>query len=437
MKISKLYIDEYKHLKDLNFDFTYPMDFHDEIKRGKPLDKICFIGQSGTGKTKLLELIHKDISNLLNTELDEDSKIWINFNKYDSTIGLQINENNFSFKEGNYYLNGNIIQRSSNKSTFTSTLIKEAKSLFYFTAELLSTKNLEFFEKEPILLIEKSRTFSFIEQFAVNENQNIIFNDNIEEEIWIRLLNSSINYLQNFLQFATELINSGNVLDNSSQNKIDAWKSENINPLIDFSEKFNIILEKIQLEVDLTNAKNIIPLKNKNTGENVDIKNISTGTKQLLLNSLPLYKLETKESIILIDEPERSLYPDMQMELIDHYKKLAPKAQFIIATHSPFIAASFEPCERFILYFDEEGKVAVRQGTSPIGDDPNDIVYEDFGVNYYNKNTQEKFKEYIELLDKAREEIDKEKKKNYILKATKIGDLYNFDINEKNIQRHQ
>jgi recombinational DNA repair ATPase RecF len=57
MKISKLHIDSFRHLENLDFDFTYPEDFHDESKRGKPLDKICFIGQSATGKTGLLELI--------------------------------------------------------------------------------------------------------------------------------------------------------------------------------------------------------------------------------------------------------------------------------------------------------------------------------------------------------------------------------------------
>lgn len=32
---------------------------------------------------------------------------------------------------------------------------------------------------------------------------------------------------------------------------------------------------------------------------------------------LPLYQNDTSKSIILIDEPERSLYPDIQMELMD------------------------------------------------------------------------------------------------------------------------
>ncbi len=103
----------------------------------------------------------------------------------------------------------------------------------------------------------------------------------------------------------------------------------------------------------------------------------------------------------------------------------------VIATHSPFVAASFEPCERFILYFDEDGKVAVRRGISPVGDDPNDIIYEDFGVNYYNKDYQEKFKHYLELLDKSKNEENKELKKKLILEASKLGNIYNFNLNEE------
>ena len=61
MKISKLHIDQFRHLENLDFDFTYPEDFHIAEKRGKPLDKICFIGQSATGKTGLLELINKEV----------------------------------------------------------------------------------------------------------------------------------------------------------------------------------------------------------------------------------------------------------------------------------------------------------------------------------------------------------------------------------------
>ena len=213
------------------------------------------------------------------------------------------------------------------------------------------------------------------------------------------------------------------------------WAKDNPNVVEDFAIIFNPILEKLHLEVDLVDTQFAIPIRNKRTDEIIAIQDTSTGTKGLLLSMLPLFKLDTKDSIILIDEPERSLYPDLQMELMEHYQNLAPEAQFIVATHSPFIAASFEPEERFILSFDEKGKVVVNRGTSPIGDDPNDMLYNDFGVNYYNKNVQEKFKEYIQLLDKVKIEDNKELKKKYILEASKIGNHYNFILDEKNQER--
>ena len=216
------------------------------------------------------------------------------------------------------------------------------------------------------------------------------------------------------------------MLDSSSQEKVENWKGNNINPLIEFSEKFNSILEKINLDVDLVNTRNIVPLYNKITGENIPIQNTSTGTKQLLPTTLLLFKLETKDSIILIDEPERSLYPDMQMDLMDNYQKLAPDAQFIVATHSPFIAAAFEPEERFILYFDKEGKVAVRRGESPIGDDPNDMLKNDFGVNYYNQFGKDAYKKYLKLKEELAKEKNPDKKKEILLETVKLGDTYNF-----------
>ena len=51
MKITKLKIEEFQQFRNLDLDFTYP-EGHE--KAGEPLDKVCFIGQSGVGKTSLL-----------------------------------------------------------------------------------------------------------------------------------------------------------------------------------------------------------------------------------------------------------------------------------------------------------------------------------------------------------------------------------------------
>ncbi len=56
MKVSYLHIRNYKQFSDLELDLTYPKGHPNE---GKPLDKICIIGQSGTGKTNLLDIVKK------------------------------------------------------------------------------------------------------------------------------------------------------------------------------------------------------------------------------------------------------------------------------------------------------------------------------------------------------------------------------------------
>ena len=55
MKITRLEIKDFNQFRDLDIDLTYPKGHE---KEGLPLEKVCFIGQSGTGKTTLLKLIY-------------------------------------------------------------------------------------------------------------------------------------------------------------------------------------------------------------------------------------------------------------------------------------------------------------------------------------------------------------------------------------------
>lgn len=66
MKIRSLNIDSFRHLQNLKFDFTYP---EGHIEAGTPLNKICIIGQSATGKTSVLELIKNSLSDLKEVEI--------------------------------------------------------------------------------------------------------------------------------------------------------------------------------------------------------------------------------------------------------------------------------------------------------------------------------------------------------------------------------
>jgi ATPase subunit of ABC transporter with duplicated ATPase domains len=59
MKICKVYIKGFQQFEDLELDFTNP-------KTGEPLDKICFIGRNGTGKSTILRILNQIIHNIGN-----------------------------------------------------------------------------------------------------------------------------------------------------------------------------------------------------------------------------------------------------------------------------------------------------------------------------------------------------------------------------------
>ncbi len=423
MRLKQLNIQSYRHLKNLNFDFTYPEDFHVKEKRGQSLDKICIIGQSATGKTGILDLIRSRFEYITEytffeeinlTKINSNYKDYINFqlkDEYNDIYNVEL-ENNIL----------NVIYNENNKTKGLEILKTISHdSLISIESNIVNEKNTDFFSKD---------SFDIISKFQ-NIQLNHRLSHTIHENIWFEILEDVIDYRKKQLDLSSRLTSGGQIFDSTISDIINEFNSENPNPLVTYSEKFNSILKKINLEFDNTNTNKIISFKHLLTKENIDISKASTGTKQLLFTYLPLLKLNTRNSMILIDEPERSLYPDIQMELMSFYQKIAPDAQFIVATHSPFVAAAFEPCERFILYFDEEGKVKVRGGKSPLGEDPNDIIYEDFMVNYYNKDYQEKFKYYLELLDKSIKTEDKSLKKKYILEASKLGNLYNFNFDEE------
>jgi uncharacterized FlaG/YvyC family protein len=431
MKISKLHIDQYKHLENLDFDFTYQTG----ERKGQPLDKICFIGQSATGKTNLLELLFSKTKQALNQEIVEGFLI----SKY-RFEGEFRGELVINFKTEIYKINSGITTYKDKAYKYRNVIgllkelipKKEKSNLLFFKSDIISNENISIFNKNPIDIFNE-----YDSQLKEIEKENIIkpvapeivfvFDNKVEYKTWLYLLTEILQYRKKFNQKISELIHQG-LLANTKKlsSEFNKWQKENPNKLEEFALKFNPIIEKLNLVVNIVNTEYSIPISNKKNDEIIPIQNTSTGTKGLLLTFLPLFKLDTKDAIILMDEPERSLYPDMQMDLIEHYQNLAPDAQFIVATHSPFIAASFEPEERFILYFDEDGKVAVRRGSSPIGDDPNDMLKNDFGVNYYNKHGEEAYKKYLHLKQAVSKEQDPVKKKELLLETVKLGDAYNF-----------
>lgn len=75
----------------------------------------------------------------------------------------------------------------------------------------------------------------------------------------------------------------------------------------------------------------------KTTGEVLDLKNLSSGERQLIYIFLKVVNASSKKSILLMDEPEISLHMSWQEKLIKEILVINPEQQIIIVTHSPAI----------------------------------------------------------------------------------------------------
>jgi len=165
-----------------------------------------------------------------------------------------------------------------------------------------------------------------------------------------------------FNQKVTKALEQGIEEAQAVLNELKAWKHATPNPVVEYAHKLNPLLNEFCLEVNpdftYTSEEDIhfIEIKHKG-GAKIPVNGWSTGTQQIIFTATPLLQLNTEKAIILVDEPETSLYPDMQTKIIPFYTQLAPYAQFFFATHSPIIASCFEPWEIVELQFDDQGYV--------------------------------------------------------------------------------
>ncbi len=427
MKIKSLHIDSYRHLQNISFDFTYP-EGHEKFRQ--PLEKICIIGQSATGKTSVLELIKDSILQLDSIDIFDTNNFFQEYKlRFKGDFEYLHKEDTIILSEDRINVNEKEFHKVVGTGGGAVAKLFDGLKLLYLSSEVISKEAIDIFSQNPANIYNEASVSKDTRlQILDNDDTHIYeFGHDVSRKNWILLLSKILDYRKRFTQMASEIINRGAIADPTKLGKQYAkWSETNPNPLVEFADSFNPVLKKLNLEIDLVNTEYSIPIKSHSKDEVIPVSGLSTGTKGLLLSMFPLYELDTTDAMVLIDEPERSLFPDMQIDLMSHYQNLAPNAQIIVATHSPFIAAAFEPEERFILYFDDKGEVAVRRGESPKGDDPNDMLRNDFNVDYYNEFGKQAYQQYLNLKIKAKQETEPEKKKELIIEMAALGDKYNF-----------
>lgn len=460
MKISRLIIPDFQQFKDFDLDLTYPQGHE---RAGEPLDKVCFIGGNGTGKSTLLQGLAFFLStgslsssplwdkSLIKLRFDSQSYYWspyarIGFNeiieKNDKAFNLiqNIDKHGFYFRDDNSFvveeydsvaftIEKNYVNKGLRTTIDLNSNNRKNETLIHLPSESSQNTYASFNDLPEVTLNEALDLFNRFPYY------HIVSNDTVKD-FW-RLLIYHLKKRDN--DFA--------VFQNKAENQLKTFKEgkeefENQNPdiLKSLSNFWNKILAKAGLEFDYENAKNPIQLTDnlqayirlKNSKEHIGYNQLSTGIRNFIFKLGHIYALYFNRNIesgfLLVDEPENSLFPDFLYGLVDTYVDTAKNTQIFMATHNPIIAAQFQPYERFILKFEEgTGHVKVRRGTTPAGDDPNDILIKDFGIEHIlGREGVLKWERYIQLKTLIPLEQDPTKKDSMIEEFMQIGSDYNF-----------
>lgn len=444
MKIAKIILKGFQQFENFHLDLSNP-------ETGEPAEKICFIGPNGTGKSTLLQIL----TNLL-----------VRF--HDNTHPHQLG--------GQPFFAVKILTDS--KAFFACIIPPSSDAIFYHT-DVEQTDEWHQFVSDPT---RHGTPPNFCAQHhiaslpisSLTGEQDLIIHVPADRQLLLKKalpatsLHNALNLFQNFPVFHSVSIADAagfwNLLIYQAKKRESDYQEYLKNPdnrkklveeveaefeknspeiLPEMGRLWNRILAKAGLEFDTEDAQIPVQLnenlqayvKVKASGQQIPYDSLSSGIRNYIfrlghIRSL-YFRRKIERGFLLVDEPENCLYPDLLYGLIDEYLSIIENTQFFVATHSPIIAAQFEPYERIHLDFDDRGFVTATHGVTPIGDDPNDLLIKDFQVrSIYGKEGLQKWERFLELRRMIDQTADVSEKQSLLKEYLEIGNAYNFDPDE-------
>jgi predicted ATP-binding protein involved in virulence len=376
MKIKKLVVKNYKVFDHLELDFT--------DKNGQVLDTIVLAGLNGSGKTTVLELLRDLIDGNIPPYL-----------KIDSEFRLEI-----LFEKRNYIDSGSpeyirkkeiylSIQSYSDEYDILVFEYKKDKNSVTDFASLNSAIHGVYQNIAHYHTIHKKPQISQAVYFYSNDKQknNADERKNITEATFTA-------HNQFIRQSILDLIKE-QALTNIDTAPRQTY-AQNVKNLNEVFKNLNIKSKLIQAD-----GKNLI-FESIN-GDEIGFDNLASGEKKLYFMGFTLNQLNLKDALIMVDEPEDSLHPKWQQQIVRFFNNIGSNNQVILATHSPQIIASVHPESLFVLAInDETNKVeAVNMADEhkyTYGVDPNRILSEIMGTPIRDFETQQRIKAISDLI---------------------------------------
>lgn len=329
MKFRKITFKNHPILGNLSFDFT--------DKDGRTVDTIIIAGENGCGKSVLLnELYQYNPANIVNKEGIIITEIELSQYEKETINGSQ----NFK-RHALPLIAENIITINQDFSIQNSW--EQCKVQYHCVEDREITTNGNILILNNDILFKP--IFSDVEINFTPNNIKTVTSSNIDEKI-----NSAIKSSNNIATEITQLLIDIVSSDNSD---LAVWVKNNpgIAPPYDvqstrmkrFTNAFHSIFPGKRF-VEINNKNGHKTVEFEEFGKRMPIEKLSSGEKQIVFRGGFLLRNQktTEGSIVLIDEPEISLHPKWQLEIMTFLKNLFMKdgkqtSQLIVATHSPFI----------------------------------------------------------------------------------------------------
>jgi len=136
-------------------------------------------------------------------------------------------------------------------------------------------------------------------------------------------------------------------------------------------------------------------IKINKVGSRLSIDQISSGEYHLLVSMIGIFSTLSKDSLVLIDEPEISLHPNWQMRYVSFLKSAFHRfssCHFILTTHSHFLISDLEGASSTVISLarnEETGtiKSTTLSGVNTYSWSAEDVLYNVFNVrstwNYF------------------------------------------------------
>lgn len=158
------------------------------------------------------------------------------------------------------------------------------------------------------------------------------------------------------------------------------------------------------------------------TGE-FSLDAVSGGIASIIDLAWQIYMFDNKgqDFIVTLDEPENHLHPEMQRTILPNFINAFPQAQFIVASHNPFIISSHKESSIYVLDYNEDNRVnSLLLDQVEKSGSANEILRSVLGIdstlpNWVNDELKEIIKRYSD------KEISKDNIKIFKSELEKVG----------------